>query len=289
MEFNQLRYFITAAQFQNLSKAASVLHITQPALSKSISKLEDELGVRLFDRSGKKVTINEDGERFLEYAINSIQGIDDAVAAVNNQAPSPALYIGMFHHSRKFLHCIGDYSKANPGVSFQVKRLEIESHSIDTNEFDLLLFSQNPLFQKYRGHTIFSDPYLLAVHKSHPLADREAIRLSEIAPYKVVFLKYSSKLYDLPYHICVSLGVRTSDDIFTNNNEIQRWFVSNNHGVGFVPQGDSDTYAADPNIVLIPVSDEGLSREIMIGFKREKHLSPAGKQFAAFVREYFHI
>ena len=67
MELSQIRYFIVAAQFQNLSKAAKILNITQPALSKSISKLEDEIGVHLFDRSSKKITLNESGKKFLDY------------------------------------------------------------------------------------------------------------------------------------------------------------------------------------------------------------------------------
>ena len=289
MELIQIRYFITAAQFQNLSRAASVLHVTQPALSKSISKLESELGVRLFDRSGKKVTLNKNGEQFLKYAINSIQELDDAVTAVNSQVPDPALNLGMFHHSDNFLRCLGDFSKTDPGVSFQVRQLGIAAYDIDINEFDMLLYPQNPLFRKFKGHMIYSDPYFLAAHKSHPLARRENIRLSEIAAHKVIFIKHDNKLFDLPYHLCVSFGIRIKDDIYTNSHEIQRWFISSNHGVGFVPQGGSDAYAADPDIVLLPVTDEGLSQEIMIGFKREKHLSAAGKQFAAFVRGYFGI
>ena len=289
MELVQIRYFITAAQFQNLSKAASVLNVTQPALSKSISKLEAELGVRLFDRSGKKVTLNETGEQFLAYAISSIKELDDAVAAVNNHVPSPALYLGMFHYSRRFLGCLSEFSNTNPDVRFQVRQLGIAAHDIDTNEFDMLLYPQNPLFQKYKGHVIYSDPYFLAAHKSHPLAAGENASLSEVAAHKVIFIKHDDKLFDLPYHLYVSLGIRVNDEIFTNSYEIQRWFVSNNYGVGFVPQDSTDAYIADPNIVLLPVTDEGLSQDITIGFKREKHLSADGKRFAAFTNSYFGI
>ena len=287
MELVQLRYFITAAQFQNLSRAAQALNITQPALSKSISKLESELGVKLFDRSGKKITLNESGERLLEHAISSLNGLDNAVADVKNQAPSPMLYLGMFHHSERFMHCLGEFSRANPEVNFQLERLEMASHDIDTNEFDMLLYPQSPLFRKYRGEKIYSDPYFLAVHKSHQLANMESVRLCDVASKNVFFLKYDKKVYDLPYHMCVSLDIRTNNSMFTNSHEIQRWFVSNNHGIGFVPQGGCAAYSADPDVVILPVADESLIQEIMIGFKREKHLSATGRRFAAFVRYYF--
>ena len=287
MELIQLRYFISAAHFQNLSKASRVLHISQPALSKSISKLEAELDVQLFTRSGKRIILNNHGEQFLEHAINSLQELDNAVAAVNYQAPSPQLKLGMFHNSKQFLCCLGDFSKTNPDISFHVEQFETVANIVDTNEFDMLLYPQSPLSQKYKGNIIYTDPYFLAVHKSHQLARRESIRLHEIAAYKVMFIKNEKALYDLPYHMCVSLGIKIKDAAFTNNHDVQRWFVSNNHRIGFVPQSGSDAYAVDPDIVLLPIADEGLSQEIMIGFKRDKHLSPAGKEFAAFVRRYF--
>ncbi len=59
MELQQLRYFILAAETQNLSLAAKQLGISQPSLSRSITRLENDLGVKLFSRSGKKITLNE--------------------------------------------------------------------------------------------------------------------------------------------------------------------------------------------------------------------------------------
>ncbi|MEH6985940.1 LysR family transcriptional regulator, partial [Priestia megaterium] len=66
MELNQLEYFRTLAQIQHFTQAAKELHITQPALSLSIAKLEDELGVSLFERQGRKVCLNRYGEIFLK-------------------------------------------------------------------------------------------------------------------------------------------------------------------------------------------------------------------------------
>ena len=289
MELAQIRYFIAAAQFQNLSKAARVLNITQPALSKSISKLEDELGVALFERSGKSVALNDSGERFLEYAINSVKELDDAVDSVKNRVCSPTIYVGLLVHSDRFMKCLGDFSMSNPGIGFEVEHLEVAPYSFDTNEFDMLLYPQDQLFHKYKGNVIYSDPYVMAVHKSNPLARKETVRINDATAQKMVFLRHSNKLLDLPYHLCVSLDIHLSDSIFTNSCEIQRWLVSNNFCVSFVPQGGSGVYAVDPDIKLLPVDDDGLRQNIMVGFKREKHLSEVGKKFAQFVCGYFGI
>jgi len=287
MELGQIRYFIVAAQFQNLSKAAHILNITQPALSKSISKLEEELGVLLFDRSGKRVELNEYGERFLEYVTNSMQELDDAIGAVKNQVSSPALYLGVLHYSDKFMRCLGAFSVENPNVSIQLERLDIASNDLDTNKYDMLLYPQNQFFRKYKGDMVYSDPYVMAVHRSNTLVNMKSVRLSDAADQRIVFMKYSNKLFDLPYHMCVSLDINLGGCIFTNSHEVQKWLIANNVGVCFVPQGGAEPYASDPQIEILPVDDEDLRQDIMIGFKREKHLSVIGKQFASFVSDYF--
>ena len=288
MELVQIRYFIAAAQFQNLSQAARVLNVSQPALTKSISKLEDELGVKLFDRKGRKVTLNARGERFLENALSSVQGLDDAAAAAKDSLFSnPALYVGLFQHSERFMRCLGEFSIANPDIGFQLEYIAIAANDVDTNRFDMLLYPKNALFQKYRGDLAYVDTYFLAVHKNDPLASRKEIRLNDLKGRKVIFIKYGKALFDLPYNLCVSLDIRVGDSFFTNSHEVQRWLVSNGHGIGFVPQSCAAAYAADPNVALLPVADAGLRHEVMIGFKRDKHLSAAGRAFAAFVREHF--
>lgn len=61
MELHQLRYFVQVARLESVSKASQALHISQPALSKTIGKLEDELGCQLFDRTGKRLLLNDRG------------------------------------------------------------------------------------------------------------------------------------------------------------------------------------------------------------------------------------
>lgn len=286
MELSQVKYFIIAAQTQNLSKAAQILNITQSALSKSISILEDELGVLLFDRSGKRITINKNGKIFLEHAMNSVQELESAVTAVKSRVERPALYLGLFHHSEKFMKCLKDFSALNPNVMIHLDYLEIASFRINTNDHDMLLFPQIPLFREYRADAIYSDPYLLAVHKSNLLSLKPGVFLSDLAEQNMIFIRFGDNLFDLPYHLCINMEIGLNNSVFTNSFEIQRWLISNNHGVGFVPRGGSDSYANDPNIALMPVMDQGFSQEIMIGFKKDKHISAIGRQFAAFVQGY---
>ena len=289
MEFSQIKYFIMAAQTQNISKAAHILNITQPALSKSISNLEDELGALLFDRFGKRVTLNENGKKFLGHAINSVQELDNAMTAVYTHDERPMLYLGLFQSSGKFMQCLEKYSEAYPNVVVQADILDIASFSIDTNKYDMLLFPQIPFFRKYRADLVYSDTYFLAAHKDNPLTLNTAVRIKDLHTQRIVFIKHGDNMFDLPHQLCISLGIHLDYSIFTNSYEVQRRLISSNYGIGFIPRDGSESHAVDPNIALLPILDDGLNREIMIGFKREKHLCDVGKQFVEFVRDYFCI
>jgi len=187
MVLNQIRNFIAAAQTQNLSMAAQTLNITQSALSKSISNLEDELGVLLFDRSGRKVTLNESGKRFLEHARNIAQELDHAISAAKNQRPRPVLHLGLFNYNEKFMQCLKGFLASTPDIVIQLDHLEYKPFSIDTNEYDMLLFPSTPFFRKYKADVIYSDSYFPAVEKNNPLADKESVKLADLAEQKLIF------------------------------------------------------------------------------------------------------
>ena len=80
MDILRLRYFRAVAQTENISQAAEKLLISQPALSKAISLLEDEVGVALFQRSGRRIALNEYGHAFLKYAELAIDAVDRGVS-----------------------------------------------------------------------------------------------------------------------------------------------------------------------------------------------------------------
>lgn len=84
MEYLHIEYFVKVAETENLSRAAEMLNVSQPSLSQTIRRLEDELGVELFDRKGKRIVLNDAGKRFLVYANQSLNALNEARRAVSS-------------------------------------------------------------------------------------------------------------------------------------------------------------------------------------------------------------
>lgn len=82
MNIYNLRYFVTLARIRQYTKAAEELCITQPSLSHAISQMEKELGVKLFEKNGHKITLTQFGEEFLSYAEKTLDVLDDGIASI---------------------------------------------------------------------------------------------------------------------------------------------------------------------------------------------------------------
>ena len=125
MNLTQIRYFVTVAQVQNMTRAAELLHLSQPTLSKSISKLEEELNVPLFTRNGRKITLNEPGKRFLDAAMVMLQELYDATEEMDELASGTGnrLAIGIYGAHPLILRYLAPIFPAPPrgGVLFPLQ------------------------------------------------------------------------------------------------------------------------------------------------------------------------
>lgn len=156
MELNQLHYFIVVAQTGNITKASSELYVTQSAVSRSISRLESELGTKLFDRDGGRLTLNETGEEFLQYAVSAIETVNQGVHSIKSQLEQEKLYCLDYGHTG-YISNIADQCQANfPIIDIQVKtyeELSMEKEAIH-KKCDLILTPE-----KLEGSYILTSTY----------------------------------------------------------------------------------------------------------------------------------
>ncbi len=290
MRISQLRYFVTVAQLENMSQAAELLHLSQSSLSKNISTLEEEHGMPLFQRSGRRVILNAAGERFLEYSTMALRELEYAVDDMEllSSGRESRIRIGTAGYSDRLGECLAAFREIEPQAEFELTgNIETQEH-LDINQFDMLIYPDTRKYEKYQGMLLYEERYYLAVPANHRLAESTVAGIKMFEDENVIFLRSGRSGEEYPYHICSVLALRFPSVCFADTRELHCRMISEGLGVGFVPRTSAYLYQKE-DIRLIPVLDQRFSRRMMICFRREKYLSELASRFREFVLEYFTV
>jgi DNA-binding transcriptional LysR family regulator len=212
MDIRHFRYFVAVAEALSFAKAARELHMSQPPLSKRIADLEEELGVRLFDRTSRKVDLTAAGEAFLPKARDAVRSFDAALREARSLSPSQSRHLRIAlppETSRSLLS----------GLVTRLQRDRVEVHVVEastaeqqrliaTGEVDVGVL-RHP-FEK-RGLRVsppLGQALGIVIDARHPLAKMDRLRLSDLSPYALVHFQrhFSPGLYDELLDLCRAGG-----------------------------------------------------------------------------------
>ncbi len=287
MDLLQLRYFCVAAKHENITKAAAELMISQPALSKTISALEKEIGIPLFDRRNRSIYLNRAGEIFYQKIDQSIQMIDDTIAELKELSNEP------FGNVRLLVLAASTYlpqlyiafHKRYPYIRLQLSNY-IQYQHLFMYDCDFCITS-NDAYTPLAGNCVIPllhERFVLAVHKDHPLAGRSSIHLKEAASYPFVA---SNRREDLELY-CLKAGFRPNIIAECDNGTTYEALMKNGVGASLIPETTLGSLLPE-DIVCIPLTFPKLERTISLTYDTKRHMSHACQLFLDFCREYFHI
>ncbi|NRQ39692.1 LysR family transcriptional regulator [Nonomuraea sp. NN258] len=183
MELNSLRQFLVVARLEHLSRAADELRVAQPSLSRTIARLESELGAPLFDRSGR-LRLNDAGRLFRDYVERSLGELEAGRRAVA-EATSEGLGAVRLA-SETFLTLTGPlaaYKQAHPAVEIALHWTPADemSRRLRAQDVDLCVASQPIQAEGLASARLFDEPVGLGVPLDHPLAGRASVSVDELA------------------------------------------------------------------------------------------------------------
>lgn len=289
MHITQLRYFAAIAQLENMSQAAQLLHLSQSSLSKNLSKLEAEVGTPLFDRSGRKLTLNAAGARLLEYSALALRELDCALDDIRllSTGGGVRIRIGAAGANDRLTACIAAFHRTRPEAEFDLDSDIEGADRLDINDYDMLIYPAGGRYEKFSGSPLYTERYRLAVARRHPLADAPSVRAKALSGEHVVFLRKGRTFVEFPSRICSALEVGFASRCYVDARELHRQMISSGYCVGFVPESGADFYRLDRELRLIPIQDRRFSRQMMVCFRREKRLSNLARDFRDFAVDYF--
>jgi DNA-binding transcriptional LysR family regulator len=210
MELRHIRSFLSIAETLHFGRTAELIHISQPAISLQIRALEEEVGVRLFERNRRKTTLTAAGSAFRDDAAAALSQLEQAIRRARLTATGKLglLRIGFVSTAGNEIvpNIVRQFRKSNPEVEFSLRNIltaeqvqMLESGSLDVGFLRMPVDEHSALDVV----TVHREPFVLVVPSSHKLAKRKRVRLREVAGQDFVMYErtYAPGFHDLMYGI----------------------------------------------------------------------------------------
>lgn len=287
MNLFYLRYFVTLAHMQHYTKAAEQLCIAQPSLSHAISQMEKELGLPLFEKSGRKTTLTRFGEEFLACAERTLSTLDEGIASIQRSAHGEGLIrLG-------FLRTLGvefipglaaGFLKENPNSDIQFTfHTGVTKSLLDglaNRKFDLVFCSKPPAKLNLTAIRVQKQDLVLIVPKDHPLSSQHSIDLSETAPYPQIFFDESSGIRPVVDQMFEQIGIEPHIAYETEEDQVIAGLVAQGFGIAVVPYMD---LLLKLNLKILQINSPSCERDLFMVNDENMFMPPAVRQFRQFV------
>lgn len=282
MDTLQISYFLKVAETEHMTNAAKELHVSQPALSRSLRLLEEELGLKLFDRVGRHLLLNDNGRRFYATAVQFAQGVENlCLSAWRDPQVNGTLSILMRVDNLRVMQTITDFCMRYPNI--HVREESLGPEPTDTSS-DFILDAFNPLFAPVQPGWVglCDEPYMLAVHSDSPLAHKGPVSLADAKDIPFVMPLPSHRLHDMITAYCREAGFRPICRMETNHYHIAYAMVDRGECVALIPR-DAPHVADCPHVQLLPLQDLHFRRTVCLRQQTSKRENPATALFLDFL------
>jgi len=287
MELLQLKYFLTVARLEHMTEAARSLHVTQSSLSKTIQRLEEDLGVPLFDRTGRKLRLNEFGIRFLRRAERALFELEQGKQELSDLSSPEYGTLKLAVSTASMLpNILREFRKKRPHIQYLVQMLTMQEMVtlLQKGEVDFCLSSPPIQEDDIECQIVFLDPILVAVPMGHRLADRSSVSLTELRDEWFVGVKKGHGTRDLVDAVCESVGF-VPNYVYEGNEPARlSALVEAEIGIAFMP---STARNSREQIKYLQIENHELVREIALLWHRSRYISRAALEFREVVLEYF--
>ena len=290
MNLSQLQYFSVLAEVQHFTQAAEILFVSQPALSNSISRLEDELDVELFDRIGKTVSLTQSGKEFYSYVSQGLEAIDAGTAAMRKYAKhgNEALRIGtIYSFQNSYLALLLDtFKKTYSGNMLFSVTQGLTASLIDdlkTNVYDFVFCSYEIENKAIQFVPILSQSLSVITHKDHALAKESTLRLSQLRGQRIVTYQLDTPLGQKIFSLLEKKDTHVSEEV-EDDTGIVSLLELDKGAIGLILQTSLQTIPDD--FQTTPLSDVASDfYPIFLAYMSAKQKSRKREQFIQFVSD----
>ncbi|GAA4834356.1 LysR family transcriptional regulator [Paenibacillus vulneris] len=289
MDMRHLQYFLEVAHWKSFTKAAQSLYITQPTISKMIKNLEEELGVVLFDRIGRRIELTDAGAVLLTQAQHMVKSFEEMTSHLDElmKVQRGRIRIGLppMVGSNFFPQVIGKFREQYPGITLQLfeygsKKVEAEVGAGELDIGVILLPTNEELFNFY---SFVKQRLMLVVHSSHPLAEKEEASLMDLKDESFLLFHEDFALHDRIIAECERLGFFPNVVYKSSQWDFITEMAAANLGIALLPEAicrELDTR----RLRTIPLTKPAIPWHLAMIWRKDSYLSFAAREWIAFTQ-----
>jgi len=284
MDFDQLETFLEVARHASFSRAAEKRFRTQPAISAQIRSLEEEVGARLFDRSGGRVSLTAAGKEFQKYVEETLEARKQMVThlAEMEHVPRGEIVVGANEGTCLYVlpEVFAEFKKQYGGVAVSIKSAESTKtlESIIDNSVDFGVVSLPVSDNRLTVVPIHRDELVVIAAPRHPLARLKSVPMAEVAKYPLLLPK-SGHTRDALEEIFFERRLKSTISMELDSSELLKRFAAADVGVGFIARSNVLDDVRAGLLAAMPLADVTIKRDLALVFRKDKALSRAALAF----------
>jgi LysR family transcriptional regulator, low CO2-responsive transcriptional regulator len=284
MDFDQLETFLEVARHASFSRAAEKRFRTQPAISSQIRAVEEEVGARLFDRSGGKVALTTAGKVFQQYAEQTLEARKGMMVTLAELERVPRGEIVVGANEGTCLHILpevfAEFKKLYPNVAVQISRLERGKilESIIDNSVDFGVVSTPVTDKRLTVVNIHRDELVIIAPPGHPLSQKKQAGIADVAAFPLLLPKVG-RTRDALENLFHEHRLKPKISMELDSSELLKRFVAANVGVGFIARSNVLEDVKARMLAAVSLADTSIRRDLALVFRKDKALSRAALAF----------
>lgn len=292
MELAQLEAFLQVAHHRSFSRAAEALFLTQPSVTARIQSLERELGERLFERSGRSVSLTDAGLAFIPHAQRALTAVQEGADAIDAVRHGEVGNIRVGASSSIGTYMLPEtmrrYREMRPGVHVNLMMGQtediVERLLAGLIHIAICRLTQHPELESIH---LYNDTLSLVVPPTHSFAKRKNVTLAEAAEQPFIFFDRNSSYHGLVYGTFLRAGVAPESVMEIDSMEGIKHMVEAGLGVAILPEMSMRREREAGDLIQVPISDieQPAQREVGLHVLKNRIMSPPIRDFIKLIGE----
>jgi DNA-binding transcriptional LysR family regulator len=288
MEMHQVRYFLAAAQNLNFTRAAETCHVSQPALTTAIKKLEGELGGQLFFREANRLQLTEFGRQMAPMLGQIAERAKAAVATAESlrMHTRAGVRVGVMPTlgPANLARFLADFERAHPGNELSVSEGRVGDLGtlLETDMMDVAILTPlDNLGESFRTEALYTERYVVLLPPDHPLKESNGLRLAELADVSYVD-RLSCEMRGVLMSVCGQMGITLNARFRSEREDWVQAMVAAGLGFALMPEYS----VTHPGTIQRPLLEPAVQREVALVTKPGRRPAQAVDSFLRAARNH---